>query len=576
MGELAIFAGPNYVVSVRSRAQKGLAEVRARCEREPQLLRQGPGFVLYAIIDAVVDRYFPILDALEDELDGVEQRIFAPEGAPRGNIEALYALKQRLMVMKHAVAPLLEGVSNLSGARVPVLCTKISEYFRDIYDHLQRLNQTADSIRDTIATAISVNLSMITLQENETMKRLAAYAALLAIPTMIAGIYGMNFEHMPELKWRYGYEISLLCHGRHRRAALYSIQKNQVAVAAINTRRIGVLLAPLIDILAFCAFVGLGESLRASNAYAFAIGYALSLSLRWRVPRAERTAADAGVFWRSAVAGFMAVFLRAGVLALLVQRCGWAPQFAILFAVALGLAVTAPRWRNLAAGLILYGFVLRLVYAGSVELMPEETYYWNYSRHLDFGYLDHPPMVAWLIRAANGHLWPNGIRRAGRRPVLRGRHVDLRLQAGAKSVRRGSGAGSIAADPSAALFFPIGPVDDAGCRHGRGVGGIFVLSRARIAGRSVPCLVVCRRVPRHRNDLKIFHRLARRWRRWHSCCGIANPAAGGAAPSPTSPPCSPWQFSLRSSFGMRSTTGRRSHFKPRADWRRSRSSPCTS
>jgi magnesium transporter len=104
----------------------------------------------------------------------------------------------------------LEGISNLSGARVPVLCAKITEYFRDIYDHLQRLNQTADSVRDTIATAISVNLSMVTLQENETMKRLAAYAALLAVPTMIAGIYGMNFEHMPELKWRYGYGISLL------------------------------------------------------------------------------------------------------------------------------------------------------------------------------------------------------------------------------------------------------------------------------------------------------------------------------------------------------------------------------
>jgi magnesium transporter len=213
VGELAIFAGPNYVVTVRSRAQKGLAEVRARCEREPELLRQGPGFVFYAIVDAVVDRYFPILDNLEDDLDGIEQRIFAPTGAPRDNIEALYGLKQRLMVMKHAVAPLLEGVSNLTGGRVPALCVNITEYFRDIYDHLLRLNQTADSVRDTIATAISVNLSFITLQENETMKRLAAYAALLAIPTMIAGIYGMNFEHMPELKWRYGYEISLLVMG---------------------------------------------------------------------------------------------------------------------------------------------------------------------------------------------------------------------------------------------------------------------------------------------------------------------------------------------------------------------------
>jgi len=213
IGELAIFVGANYVLTVRSRAQKGLAEVRARCEREPKLLRQGAGFVLYAVIDAVVDRYFPILDSLESELDGIEQSIFAPEGAPRDNIEALYALKQRLMIMKHAVAPLLEGISNLTGGRVPVLCVKLTEYFRDIYDHLRRLNQTADSIRDTIATAISVNLSFITLQENETMKRLAAYAALLAIPTMIAGIYGMNFEHMPELKWHYGYAASLLFMG---------------------------------------------------------------------------------------------------------------------------------------------------------------------------------------------------------------------------------------------------------------------------------------------------------------------------------------------------------------------------
>jgi magnesium transporter len=210
VGEVAIFAGANYVLSMRSHAQKGFQEVRARCEREPELLRQGSGYVLYALIDAVVDRYFPILDRLEDELDAIEQQIFAPEGSPRANIEALYELKQRLMIMKHAVAPLLEGVSTLTGGRVPSMCAGMREYFRDISDHLQRLNQTADSIRDTIATAISVNLSMITLQENETMKRLAAYAALVAVPTMIAGIYGMNFQHMPELAWHYGYELTLL------------------------------------------------------------------------------------------------------------------------------------------------------------------------------------------------------------------------------------------------------------------------------------------------------------------------------------------------------------------------------
>jgi magnesium transporter len=210
VGELAVFAGPNYVLSVRSRVERGFTEVRARSEREPELLQQGSGYILYALMDAVVDRYFPILDALEDELEVIERRIFEPEGAPRENVEALYEVKQRLMIMKHAVAPLLEGVSNLSGARVPSMCARITEYFRDIYDHLLRLNQTTDSLRDTIATAISVNLSMVTLQESETMKRLAAYAALLAVPTMIAGFYGMNFEHMPELKWRFGYPMAML------------------------------------------------------------------------------------------------------------------------------------------------------------------------------------------------------------------------------------------------------------------------------------------------------------------------------------------------------------------------------
>lgn len=208
IGEVNIFVGPNYVFSIRSRAQKGFQDVRARSEREPELLRHGPGYVLYALMDAVVDRYFPVLDALEEELETIEERIF-DNSSPRANIEALYALKQKLMVVKHAVAPLLENVGNLTGGRVPMVCSGIREYFRDIYDHLQRLNQEAESIRETIATAISVNLSMITLQENETMKRLAAYAALIAVPTLIAGIYGMNFEHMPELGWRYGYGLVL-------------------------------------------------------------------------------------------------------------------------------------------------------------------------------------------------------------------------------------------------------------------------------------------------------------------------------------------------------------------------------
>ena len=208
IGEINVFVGRNYVLTVRNRTERGFKEVRARCEREPELLKYGSGYVLYALMDSVVDRYFPVLDALEVELERIEERIFSGTSA-RENIEALYGLKQKLMTMKHATGPLLESVGKLYGGRVPQVCAGMGEYFRDVYDHLVRLNQTIDSIRDMVVTATSVNLSLITLAENETTKRLAAYAALVAVPTMIAGVYGMNFQHMPELKWVWGYPFSL-------------------------------------------------------------------------------------------------------------------------------------------------------------------------------------------------------------------------------------------------------------------------------------------------------------------------------------------------------------------------------
>ena len=208
IGVVDVFVGPNYVLSVRSRTEHGFADVRARCEREPQLLKYGSGYVLYALMDAVVDRYFPVLDDLETQLEEVEERIFAG-GTARANVEALYDLKQKLMTLKHAVWPLLEATGKLHGGRVPRICSETQEYFRDVDDHLVRINQSIDSLREMVTTAITVNLSLITLQENETTKRLAAYAALVAVPTMIAGIYGMNFAHMPELKWTFGYPLSL-------------------------------------------------------------------------------------------------------------------------------------------------------------------------------------------------------------------------------------------------------------------------------------------------------------------------------------------------------------------------------
>jgi magnesium transporter len=207
-GELDIFVGRNYVLTARNHTERGFQDVRKRSEREPELLRHGASYVLYALMDAVVDRYFPVLDALEVELESIERQIFANK-SPRANIEALYGLKQKLMTLKHTVAPLLEAVGRLFGGRVPPLCAGMSDYFRDVYDHLVRLNQTADSIREMLTTAISVNLSLITLQEGEVTKRLAAYGAMVAVPTMIGGIYGMNFQHMPELHWQFGYPLAL-------------------------------------------------------------------------------------------------------------------------------------------------------------------------------------------------------------------------------------------------------------------------------------------------------------------------------------------------------------------------------
>ena len=209
VGELNVFVAKNYVLSVRNGAEQGFVNVRQRSEREPHLLKHGSAFVLYALMDTVVDRYFPVLDAVEDQLEQVEEHIFDETKSVRTNIEALYAIKSKLMTLKHAVGPLHEAVGRLYGGRVPSVCANTQEYFRDIADHLQRLNQSIDSQRDMVTTAISVNLSMIQLGENEVTKRLAAYAALVAVPTMIAGVYGMNFKHMPELEWVWGYPFAV-------------------------------------------------------------------------------------------------------------------------------------------------------------------------------------------------------------------------------------------------------------------------------------------------------------------------------------------------------------------------------
>ena len=209
VGEVDVFVGPNYVLSNRQNSSQDLLGVRARAEREPHLLRQGPAFVLYAIMDAVVDRYFPIADAMETELEHIEERIFV-QSAQRANIERLYALKRKALILRHTVVPLLDAVGKLHGGRVPAVCADTQEYFRDVHDHLLRIAGTLDSIRDTISTAIQVHLSMVAIDEGEVNKKLAAYAAIFAVMTAFAGIWGMNFKYMPELDSPYGYPAALV------------------------------------------------------------------------------------------------------------------------------------------------------------------------------------------------------------------------------------------------------------------------------------------------------------------------------------------------------------------------------
>ena len=163
VGEVHVFTGARFVVSVRRRSNQGFLGVRDRAEREPHLLRQGPGFVLYALMDAVVDRYFPLIDGVEAELERLEATMFAPGQDRQDVVQRLFALKQRLAALRHAVAPLLEVAAKLHGGRVPAVCGPMHEYFRDVYDHLVRIQASIDAARQTIIAATQVNLTQLTV-----------------------------------------------------------------------------------------------------------------------------------------------------------------------------------------------------------------------------------------------------------------------------------------------------------------------------------------------------------------------------------------------------------------------------
>ena len=207
-GETHVFLGRNFVVSIRHGASRSYAEVRTRCESTPHLLRKGPGFALYAVMDAVVDQYFPVIDALEDELETIEERVFGEQSTRESTVQ-IYNLKRQLVELKRALSPLIDVCNRLMRFDLELIPEDTRPYFRDVYDHAIRINEMVDTAREILGTALEANFSLISIAQSDIQKRFAGWAAIIAVPTMIAGIYGMNFRFMPELTWRYGYPAVL-------------------------------------------------------------------------------------------------------------------------------------------------------------------------------------------------------------------------------------------------------------------------------------------------------------------------------------------------------------------------------
>jgi magnesium transporter len=208
-GETHVFAGRGYVITVRHGPSSSYREVRSRCESTPRMLKKGEDFVLYAIMDFIVDNYMPVIDAMEVEVEQLEEHVFKRE-FKRRTIEQIYDLKRDLLALRRSVAPLVDIANRLMRFDLPLIDKDTHAYFRDVLDHAIRVNDGVDYLRELLNSALEVNLLLASIDQNEVTKKLASWAAILAVPTAVAGIYGMNFEVMPELRWTFGYPAVLL------------------------------------------------------------------------------------------------------------------------------------------------------------------------------------------------------------------------------------------------------------------------------------------------------------------------------------------------------------------------------
>ncbi len=215
LGETHVFAGQGYVVTVRHGASTTYSPVRARCESAPKLLKHGEDFVVYAVMDYVVDCYFPVLDQMTGTADELEARLMLRPPSI-AEIERIHQLRRDLERLRRAASPLLDVCSRLERFDLPMIDADIRPYYRDVQDHVIRVNEHIGSLRELLSFAFETSMILSAARQNDVTRKLAAWAAILAVPTAIAGLYGMNFEHMPELHWRFGYPavlgvIALVC-----------------------------------------------------------------------------------------------------------------------------------------------------------------------------------------------------------------------------------------------------------------------------------------------------------------------------------------------------------------------------
>ncbi|MDZ4852381.1 MAG: magnesium/cobalt transporter CorA [Pirellulaceae bacterium] len=208
-GETHAFLGPRYVITVRHGSMKSHVDLRARCEASPQLLSKGGGFILHVLMDFIVDQYFPVIDALEAELDELEEQIFSGKFV-RSVTARIYHLRRDLLSLKQAVTPLMDVSALLSRLDSELIPAESRPYFQDVHDHVMRIADLIDNLQQLSHTALEANLALISVSQNDDTKRLAAWAAILAVPTMIAGLWGMNFKYMPETEWTYGYPAAIV------------------------------------------------------------------------------------------------------------------------------------------------------------------------------------------------------------------------------------------------------------------------------------------------------------------------------------------------------------------------------